>query len=70
MFIQSFIDLLNIFTKINNYASNTLAKYSLLYSNTFNINLYTVDEYLNMSYIYSDFIKYYERWYLNYFNKK
>lgn len=69
MFTRTFIELLKIFNKLNNYSSNILANNSLLYSNTFDTNLYTVDEYLHILYIYNDFIKYYEVWYTTYFTK-
>jgi len=64
MFIRTFIELLNIFNKINTYATSN----HIVYNNTFHFNLYTVEEYLHITYIYNDFITYYHNWYSSYYN--
>jgi hypothetical protein len=65
MFIRSFIELLKIFNKIITYVTSN----HLIYNNTFHLNLYTVKEYLQITYIYNDFITYYHNWYSSYYNK-
>ena len=65
MFIRSFIELLKIFNKIITYVTSN----HLIYNNTFHLNLYTVEEYLQITYIYNDFITYYHNWYSSYYNK-
>lgn len=69
MFSRTFIDLIYMYNKINNYASDTLANYSSLYKNTFHKNLYNVDECLCLTNIYKEFIEYYDNCYITYFNK-
>lgn len=69
MFNRSFIDLLHIYYNINKYASNKLANNSLLYMNTFQNNLFEVNEYLRLTTIYKDFISYYDDWFITYFIK-
>lgn len=69
MFLRSFIELLNLYNNVNKYASNRLANYSLLYQNSFDYNLCTVDNYLILTTIYKEFIIYYDHWFYNYFIK-
>lgn len=68
MFTRSFIDLLMIYHKINKYASELLANSALLYSETYNKNLFEVNEYLRLASIYNDFILYYDNWFISYYN--
>lgn len=68
MFSRSFIELLIFYTNINRYAANRLSNYSLMYKNTVEDNLYTVDNYLVVINIYKDFIDYYDSWFSTYFH--
>jgi hypothetical protein len=68
MFSRSFIELLIFYTNINRYAANRLSNYSLMYKNTVEDNLYTVDNYLVVINIYKDFIDYYDSWFSSYFH--
>jgi len=67
MFISSFIELLKIFNHINNYADNYLANYSLFRAKNYHENLNMVNDYISLVPLYKDFIKYYEKWFIHYY---
>jgi len=67
MFSRLFIELIFLYRNINNYSSNMLGNEKLLTYNTFENNLFKVDETLHLIRLYKNFIEYYEGCILNYF---
>lgn len=69
MFLKSFIELLTLYKNIYIDTCNKLANRSYFARYSVEYNIYKVSDDITLFNIYSEFVKYYDNWYVSFYMK-